>query len=75
MTTFYELIFGDYWDIGDWIYMENKMIKNLQPLVIPAEAGIQVFMVPCFRRDGVWIPAFAGMTLLFSSFVGDKFVL
>jgi len=19
-------------------------------------------MVPCFRRDGVWIPAYAGMT-------------
>jgi hypothetical protein len=33
-------------------------------LVIPVQAGIQFFnyMVPCFRRDGVWIPAFAGMT-------------
>jgi len=33
-----------------------------EQLVIPAEAGIQVLMVPCLRRDGVWIPACAGMT-------------
>ena len=28
-------------------------------LVIPAEAGIHFFnyVVPCFRRDGVWMPA------------------
>ena len=25
--------------------------------VIPAKAGIQFLIVPCFRRDGVWIPA------------------
>ena len=40
-------------------------------LVIPAQAGIHFFnyMVPCFRRDGVWIPAFAGMTKPLASFM------
>jgi len=28
----------------------------------PVETGIQFLMVPCFRRDEFWIPAFAGMT-------------
>jgi hypothetical protein len=33
-------------------------------LVIPAQEEIHFFnyMVPCFRMDGVWIPAFAGIT-------------
>jgi len=28
------------------------------------KTGIQIhiFLVPCFRRDGVWTPAFAGVT-------------
>ena len=30
--------------------------------VIPAEAGIQVLMVPRLRKYGVWIPACVGMT-------------
>ena len=38
------------------------MIQLLKRLVIPAEAGIQVLMVPCHRSDGVWIPVFTGMT-------------
>jgi hypothetical protein len=30
----------------------------------PAKAGIQLLSeVPCFRRDCVWIPASAGMTI------------
>ena len=41
-------------------------------MVIPAEAepaphlmrGIHhQILVPCFRRDGVWTPAFAGVTV------------
>ena len=30
----------------------------------PVKTGIQfhMFLVPCFRRDKLWIPAFAGMT-------------
>jgi hypothetical protein len=32
-------------------------------IVIPAEAGIQERrLVPDFRRDDVWTPAFAGVT-------------
>jgi len=46
-------------------------INNHYYVVIPAKAGIQDFlckqeskslMVPCFRRDGVWIPVYTGMT-------------
>jgi hypothetical protein len=50
-----------------------KIVKKMvDQLVILAETepaphlmrGIQVFkiMVPCLRRDGVWIPVFMGMT-------------
>ena len=29
----------------------------------PVKTGNQfLYIVPCFRRDGAWIPAFAGMT-------------
>ncbi len=42
----------------------------------PVKTGNQfLYIVPCFRRDGAWIPAFAGMTayeaLLMNSLVID----
>jgi hypothetical protein len=34
------------------------------PIVIPAKAGIQVHgLIPILPNVGVWIPAFAGMTM------------
>jgi len=57
--------------------------------VIPAKAGIQIAfvipcltrnpdyfcIVPCFRRDSVWIPAYAGMTnwVVFNTFLFATF--
>jgi len=48
----------------------SKFEIKVDQFVIPAEAepaphlmrGIQFLMVPCLRRDGVWIPVFTGMT-------------
>ena len=55
-------------------FNEFVMSRNSIEFVIPAEAGIQGFplkresrfslMVPRFRGDKVWTPAFAGVTIL-----------
>jgi hypothetical protein len=50
--------------LSKWSCIESKMVKNLPFLVIPSEEGIQAFSFL------FWIPAFAGMTALFSSTVG-----
>ena len=36
----------------------------------PVKTGTQflMFLVPCIRRDNVWIPAFAGMTLCLANY-------
>jgi hypothetical protein len=52
------------WTLGNWNYIENKMVKNLLLFVFPVKAGIQPLMGPCFRRDRVWIPPYTGMTTL-----------
>ena len=48
-------------NFGLWIYVENKMAKNLLSSVIPAEAGIHDFDIVRI----LWIPVFTGMTTFY----------